>query len=247
MTLSPVVAFGAYIGLYQTDGQALDIAKMFTSLVIISLLASPIIHLVQAFPALGAATGCFQRIQCFLDGPERIDYRLFDRSFLRCDGEPYKKNQQIGNSDSDVRLDIVVAFQDAKFSWPSSSAVVLNGLVDILIYRSQFVVVTGPVGCGKSLFLNAILGEAACVQGSIYLSTMSIGYCSQGPWLGDSGGDGNRVFDADPSQEWMDAVLRACGLDDHLINKDNSSNATFTSSELSQGQKKQLVSMFFML
>ena len=51
--------------------------------------------------------------------------------------------------------------------------VVLAGL-NVVIPRGELVAVVGPVGCGKSSFCNALLGEMELVSGSVQVSTLPL-------------------------------------------------------------------------
>jgi len=75
LTLSPVLVFGTFIAVSKRDGSEFDISRLFTSLILISLLASPLIQLFQVIPSIGAAIGCLERIQTYFDIEEREDFR----------------------------------------------------------------------------------------------------------------------------------------------------------------------------
>jgi ABC-type multidrug transport system fused ATPase/permease subunit len=54
--------------------------------------------------------------------------------------------------------------------------------LNVKIKRGQLIAVVGPVGCGKTTFLNAILGEVKRESGDISVNG-SIGYSLQNPWI----------------------------------------------------------------
>ena len=69
-----------------------------------------------------------------------------------------------------------------------SIGVGINRSIDTLrslslrIKRAQLVAVVGPVGCGKSSLLSALLGEMMCLGGTVRVCG-SIAYHSQQPWI----------------------------------------------------------------
>ena len=75
LTLSPVVTFGVFSAQNSSGGQSLDASRLFTSLSLINLLASPLITLLQSLPRLASATACFTRIQSYLDLENRAECR----------------------------------------------------------------------------------------------------------------------------------------------------------------------------
>ena len=91
------------------------------------------------------------------------------------------------------------------------------------IEAGSLVAVVGSVGCGKSSFLSAILGEMEPIHGSkIYLpkpeeaGTGFVSYCSQTPWVVNDTLRGNVLFGREFDQERYDAVVEACALLDDL-------------------------------
>jgi ATP-binding cassette, subfamily C (CFTR/MRP), member 1 len=239
MTLSPVIGFGAYIGVHSGNSQTLDIPKMFTSLVIINLLSSPIIHLTQALPSFGAAAGCFERIQSFLDRERQSEGRLSDLSL----GNESHDEKDGERGPSPNLQDPVITVQNVKFSQRNHSN---DNPGTIRIFRGQFAVVTGPIGCGKSSFLNAVLGERPYTQGLLTRSTTSIGYCSQMPWLREKSLLDNMMVSSSFDRAWLETVFYSCGLE-RLVDalKDETLVTNLSISDLGGAEKQRLVSDFF--
>jgi ATP-binding cassette subfamily C (CFTR/MRP) protein 1 len=93
------------------------------------------------------------------------------------------------------------------------------------IPAGSLVAVVGPVGCGKSSFLSAILGEMEAIHGSkIYLphdqddkdDQQFIAYCSQTPWVVNDTLRGNILFGREFDEARYHKVLEACALMDDL-------------------------------
>lgn len=129
-----------------------------------------------------------------------------------------------------------------------SSFALLN--LSLNIDRSSLTVITGPVGCGKTTLLRAILGEIACEKGTVAVCTKNIAFCSQTPWLlnttireavcGMPGGD--LIDDA-----WFKSVIQACALDQDFKRWPDADMTVIGSKgvTLSGGQKQRLVCSTF--
>eukprot|EP01041_Mallomonas_annulata_P002395 gene2395-4646_t len=89
-----------------------------------------------------------------------------------------------GDSDSDSK-ETVVAGNLSSSTFSSSSFFSLSG-INFSACEGELVIVTGPVGSGKSSLLTAILGEIRCVKGRGVVRSESaarIAYCAQQPWI----------------------------------------------------------------
>jgi ATP-binding cassette subfamily C (CFTR/MRP) protein 1 len=244
LTLSPVLVFGTFIAVSKRDGSEFDISRLFTSLILISLLASPLIQLFQVIPSIGAAIGCLERIQTYLDIEEREDFRRVEDStrqgpLNQSDHEKAGRDvEKAGNGEEDV----VLSMTGASFSWTLTSRPVLKN-VTLSVYRGQHVAIIGQVGSGKSLLLSAILGEALQTEGLTILSCPEVAYCSQTPWLENLSGMDivSRYGDVDAA--WIKSVVWACALEDVEGLKEWSEGSIGTTGVgLSGGQKQRLVS-----
>jgi ABC-type bacteriocin/lantibiotic exporter with double-glycine peptidase domain len=196
---------------------------MFTSLVLIALLASPLIHLFQALPTLGAPYGCFQRLRDFLALEER---------------------PSIMGGDSAVRLpDVasVLSIKNASFGYDTAKPLLHD--VNLDVGKGKHVVILGAVGAGKTLLLKSILGEAYSSGGEIRTSTTSFAYCSQKPWLENISAELNWIQHAEGDADWLKRVSYACALDDVVKLTDYSVGKVGSGgTRLSGGQRQRLVS-----
>lgn len=67
-SISPVVLFGTYIDF--SHAHTFDTSRLFASLILVSLLATPLVRLLQIIPQYGAAFACVRRLEAFLNTPE---------------------------------------------------------------------------------------------------------------------------------------------------------------------------------
>mmetsp|Transcript_1973 Transcript_1973/g.4859 ORF Transcript_1973/g.4859 Transcript_1973/m.4859 type:complete len:1649 (-) Transcript_1973:101-5047(-) len=92
------------------------------------------------------------------------------------------------------------------------------------IPSGSLVAVVGSVGCGKSSFLSAILGEMEPIHDSkVYMprpeGVTEVGYasyCTQSPWVVNDTLRGNILFGREFDQARYDEVIEACALLDDL-------------------------------
>uniref|UniRef100_A0A093UYQ7 ATP-binding cassette sub-family C member 9 n=1 Tax=Talaromyces marneffei PM1 TaxID=1077442 RepID=A0A093UYQ7_TALMA len=165
LTLSPVLVFGAYIGTMLSYQQNLDPSRLFSSLILISLLATPLIRILQMLPSLGAAKGCFERLDTFLQRPERSDFRQIPPTAVCSDGVTAGANiiTEKGLHQSKPSQDIAVSIKNADFGWTTEAY--LHD-VSLKVLKGDHVVITGGTGSGKSLLMKALLGEVEFMAGT---------------------------------------------------------------------------------
>lgn len=95
--------------------------------------------------------------------------------------------------------------------------------LNVTIKAGELVAVVGPVGCGKSSFLSAILGEMEPLNNSkIYIphdeseKEHFVSYCSQSPWVVNDNLRGNVLFGREFDKDRYEKVIEACALLDDL-------------------------------
>lgn len=94
--------------------------------------------------------------------------------------------------------------------------VILHDL-NLNIKKGTLVGVVGPVGSGKSSFLNSLLGEMNLLSGSSIIQTgTKIAYFSQTPWLLSGTIRENITFGTTFDAEWFKMCVEACALDRDL-------------------------------
>lgn len=169
LTIAPLLVFGTYVGLSGAAHAELDTTKMFSSLVIISLVGGPLIHLLQGLPAIGSAYGCFKRIYNFMNIPEPINTV---EAVAGC-------GNATATSDTDAM--VAVSLQDASFGWTADKPILQH--VNLNIKQGSQIAIIGRVGSGKSLLMKSIVGETERLGGTIAVSNRGIAYCDQTAWL----------------------------------------------------------------
>ncbi|CAG5116009.1 unnamed protein product, partial [Candidula unifasciata] len=83
--------------------------------------------------------------------------------------------------------------------------------ISLEIPRGSFVAVVGPVGCGKSSLVSAVLGEMDSLQGSVQISG-STAYVPQTSWIQNSTLRNNILFGYSYNQKRYRKIIEACAL-----------------------------------
>ena len=182
--LFPVVAFAAYTLL---AGQALRVDVAFPALKLFSTLDQcfrDLPHLIKDF--LNARVA-LTRLQNFMDEPDRQNVALDQAAPM-----------------------LEIRFVDSSFAWPNSPKIVLSGIN--LHFKPGLNLVIGRVGQGKSALLQAALGELDKVEGQLIRPGVTIGYCSQSPWLQSMSIRDNILFSAPLDSDRYRQTLDACAL-----------------------------------
>lgn len=115
--------------------------------------------------------------------------------------------------------------------------------INLAVPRGKITMVVGPVGCGKSTLIKAILGELPVMGGTVQLSSMRIALCDQTPWHVNGTVQQSIVGASDFDQRWYAAVVRSCALDEDLRQLPQGDQTQIGSKgiALSGGQSQRIV------
>ncbi|POR33115.1 Canalicular multispecific organic anion transporter 1 [Tolypocladium paradoxum] len=230
MTLAPVLVFGTCLGLSGAAHVELDSAKMFSSLVLISLVSSPLLHVFQAFSAIGSAYGCYNRIHDFIQTVEPG----------RAVG-PGNRSECLPEAFPNAEKGIAISLHNASFGWISEKPI-LHG-IDLKVKRGSQVAIIGRTGSGKSLFMRSLTGEAEQLSGSTVVPKDKTAYCGQVPWLENVSAEENWTQHLANTNEaqWPTEVRHCCALDDIASLSDYRTGTIGSGGvRLSGGQRQRL-------
>lgn len=249
-----MATFALYAGLSVATGKpSLLAAQAFSSLTLISILANPILVLIQAIPPLASAVSCLSRIQDYLAAENRKEKRMLrsnsstslDRS-EDGDKSPYPQGHKMqllsGNPNgTSGGTGFSVAVKGASFGWVAGQPVLKD--VSFAVSHGSFLGISGPVGSGKTTLINGILGETPEFGGVVELDVHSIAYCSQSPWLPNVSIQEAITNGFDFDSRWFQIVIHACALDVDLDRLPEGARAKIGSKgfSLSQGQRQRVV------
>ncbi|KAI1387325.1 uncharacterized protein F4822DRAFT_430081 [Hypoxylon trugodes] len=243
INLAPVVTFAVYVIIAVFwKNEALLAAQAFTSITLIALLTTPVIMFIQSLPQVFQCVGSFERIQ----------------EYCRHDATDSEVNEDVAydgpcnvpkqNEKADSTLDIQpISFRGQSFAWTRGKEAILKDL-NVDIPRGGITIVVGPVGCGKSAFLNSLLGETVATSPSSTQKSKwskpreAAAYCAQEPWLENKTVRQNIIGTSPYDRKWYSNVICACSLDVDLrhLHKGDRTNVGSAGQNLSGGQKQRI-------
>lgn len=195
LMISPVAAFAMFTIVSNRTGETLDANRMFAALSLIVLLTQPLFWMFEVVLNLGGASACFNRIEKYLTGGSRTEYREFDVIDRRtspalqdASGSASTELQVLRKSSVPISVQkhaksiSRVALRSASFSWSAEGPTVLED-ISFDVRDAEMAVLVGPVASGKTSLLKGLLGEVPCVKGQVYLSGGRYSWCEQSPWL----------------------------------------------------------------
>jgi ABC-type multidrug transport system fused ATPase/permease subunit len=246
--IQTVLIFITYISL----GNQLDAATAFTTLTLFGLMTSPFIFLPFGIQQYNQSVISMRRIMEYLDTDDLEDY--IQQVDMPSDETVVQFSKACMSWTPSV-LKSISAFSQAPRSGtqkkPDSEAqessgtpsLQENGLVvepkedfsnkaihtlrdiSVSVKQGQLVAIVGSVGCGKSSFLSAILGEMHIRSGEVYISKKnvdgesqahSIAYTDQRPWIINATVKDNILFGKEYNEDHFNRAISAACLDDDL-------------------------------
>lgn len=236
--------------------QSLDATRAFTTLSLVMLLAGPVGNLMHAVPMFQTALASVDRIQVFLQldevqepvCPNKVFYPLV-----------HKNPTGSATNDEGIELESVIA-ASGKHSTPNSerSSIWLNNVsvqlgteqktvlhnISVKVPDSSLTLILGPVGCGKTTLLRALVGDAPLSAGHLQPDARSVtsAYCAQTPWL-PSGTVGRLIVGPNAyDEQWLSTVVEACALGPDLATFGDGlqTNVGSNGISLSGGQRQRL-------
>jgi ABC-type multidrug transport system fused ATPase/permease subunit len=238
-------------------------AQAFTSIALISLLTTPVIVFIQGLPSVMQCVGNFDRIQEYCNyhggGPETsldddvltVPEEGFDLEPLSLEERTSRVNPIAQDPEPEViRLD------GHAFAWNKGSPSHVIRQTTLNIKRGTVTAIIGPIGSGKSSFMNALLGELSAVHEATFQNgeagqgygrsgiKQRMAYCAQTPWIENGSIRHNIVGASTWDEKWYSTVLAACCLDTDLEHLKSGDQTRVGSKgvNLSGGQKHRVVS-----
>ncbi|TFB06902.1 Metal resistance protein YCF1 [Trichoderma ghanense] len=225
---APVATIVVYAAVARLQGSQLNVSTAFTTVAILALVTEPANMIMTIVPNAVATSANFERIQAYLLEPPRTDTRRVTT--------PSSDASRAHPTAAAVRLDGVTVAS------PTAKDTLLQN-INLVLPRGSVTTCSGPVGSGKSTLAKVILGEIAPSEGTITVSSASIGYCDQQAWLPTGTvkqivGGFSTVID----KERCDAAIRACCLDHDLAGFPDGDETVVGSRgiNLSGGQRQRL-------
>jgi len=210
--LPPLIALSIF-SVYELEHD-LDNALAFTTLSLFNTLRLPLIQLPKSLRSLGEAIAASERIQ----------------SFLLCTDRELKPRAKTTE----------IVFDKACFTYGASQAALLQDIT-ISIPTGSLAMVAGPVGSGKSNFLQAIMGQMMRLSGSESVGG-DFAYVPQTPWCCHGTVRDNILFGKPYNDKFYKAVIFACALETDLalMEEGDATQIGERGMNLSGGQKQRI-------
>ena len=124
--------------------------------------------------------------------------------------------------------------------WGTSEPILKE--INMTIKNGELIVISGPVGSGKSSLINLLLDEVDIHDGELSMKG-KVSYCSQEPWIFRGSIRQNILFGLDFESEKYSAVIRASCLhrDLKLFAEGDMAMVGDKGNTLSGGQKARIV------
>ncbi|KAG9725388.1 putative ABC transporter, partial [Aureobasidium melanogenum] len=246
---APVTTFIVYAIKARVDGwDGLNIAQAFTSLALLDLVTTPSAKLLTIMPLWAQALGCFERLQHYLELPVREDRRSPGGRVLSSATNNDSSGlaiELLALTPQCIRAGYAVICSQMEVSLSIGGPTILKS-VSLEVNSGSLILITGPTGSGKTTLLKTILGETHVLNGSMSVSSKSIAYCSQKPWITNTTIKEFIVgSDHDPAEideSWYGTVIYACDLVKDIASMPDGDDTQLGSKgvSLSGGQKARL-------
>ncbi|XP_053692755.1 ATP-binding cassette sub-family C member 3-like [Sabethes cyaneus] len=182
----------------------LTLESLFVSIVLFNILKNPLSVLPHLSSTWSATQASISRIREFLAAEEVRPLAV---------QKPEQRSSNLSETIEEVlgacrkTLDSpAICVQGAKLS--SNEKVILSS-IDLQIQHGSHIIVTGPVGSGKTSLLRAILGE---LSGGAAHTVGQIAYISQEPWILNRSFRENILFGQKFNQLHFENTIKACAL-----------------------------------
>nr|KAG5685655.1 hypothetical protein BaRGS_020897 [Batillaria attramentaria] len=186
--LVTLASFATYI--LTSDSGYLDASKAFVSLSLMNIMRRPINLIPQVIPRIIQAAVSLRRVNTFLNWGD-----------LDSD-----------NVTRDPDADNVLSIENGTFTWDNTMPKPTLQNISLAIPQGKLVAVVGPVGCGKSSLLAAMLGEMEKLKGKVTTKD-SIAFVPQEAWIQNLTLRDNITFGKPLSRRRYDQVVQACALE----------------------------------
>ncbi|XP_021067908.1 canalicular multispecific organic anion transporter 2 [Mus pahari] len=185
--LVTLITLGVYVCV--DENNVLDAEKAFVSLSLFNILKTPLTMLPQLISGLTQTSVSLKRIQNFLNQDE-LDPQCVERKT--------------------ISPGYAITIHNGTFTWAQDLPPTLHSL-NIQIPKGALVAVVGPVGCGKSSLVSALLGEMEKLEGVVSVKG-SVAYVPQQAWIQNCTLQENVLFGQPMNPKRYQQALETCAL-----------------------------------
>lgn len=195
----PVLAAIVALITHELLGQSLNSAVAFTTLSLFYVIRIPLLIIPVAFNQMADAYLASKRIGGFLAADE---------------------HENLGSTEihsgSDMG-DSILVLEDLNATWERFHSFIQSPPqfflkdINLSIRKGSLVAIVGPVGCGKTSLLQAIMGEMKHTKGMVKVRG-NISYCPQTSWIQNVTLRDNILFGSEMEKDRYETVINACAL-----------------------------------
>lgn len=209
-----VITAGAFF--WNGVGHRLVAARVFPTLAVVRLFQVPTIKSLSAYSNVAAMLSSFDRLQSFMDLPQREDSRVtLDPSALSAPSGSSGSGAMSTQAQAQTP-DEIIQFVDASFGPVDMEEPLLLKKVNLSLSRGSFSAVRGSTGSGKSTFLESILGKTKNVAGKVQSDKTNVAYCGTNAWLWNASIRSNIVGHLEFDDGRYQQAIQACQLEEDI-------------------------------
>lgn len=245
MSAAPALVASVTLAVYSALGNQLSPAKVFTALALFNQLRFPLIFYPMVINTLAEGKSSLARLTKFFNSEEVIDY------VERVENEEQDALHAASGSDS------VVAIRDGTFSWTCISSTSINDTdrdssclsssskilrnINLDVKKGELVAVIGSVGSGKTMLLNALLGELYKDEGRVRVKG-EVAYVPQQAWIPNETFRDVILFGKPYNEDRYNSVIKSCHMerDVELLEAGHDTEIGARGINISGGQKQRL-------
>ncbi|XP_060060875.1 ATP-binding cassette sub-family C member 3 [Erinaceus europaeus] len=215
--LVTLITLGVYV--LTDENNVLDAQKAFVSVSLFNILRNPLNMLPQLFSSLVQTSVSLKRIQHFLSQDE-LDLKCVERKT--------------------ISPGYAITMHNGTFTWAQDLPPILHSL-NLQVPKGALVAVVGPVGCGKSSLVSALLGDMEKLEGKVSVKG-SVAYVPQQAWIQNCTLQENVLFGQALDPKRYQKALEACALvaDLEMLSGGDQTEIGEKGINLSGGQRQRI-------
>lgn len=213
------------------------------------MVADPLSTFLAYIPKWSSGFACLRRVEEYLTLPELEDPRIFVEApaVPATNAGPSGGLRRRGEAPPPQPVQYAVQLRNVNVSMDLTGSILRN--VTMMAKQGEVTMIDGPVGAGKTTLLNSILGELVIRNGSVTLTSRSVSFAGQKPWLLNTTIELNIIGHHVYNHELYQRVTLICDLqvDFELLPDGDQTVVGSGGVNLSGGQKQRIVRFFIPL
>ncbi|OAA75071.1 ABC transporter, transmembrane domain, type 1 [Akanthomyces lecanii RCEF 1005] len=176
-TITPALVVAATL-FWTREAQTMSSARFYTIIAVVSMVSQPLAAFFANLPNWATGFACLDRIQTYLARDEARDPRRVTDYAVSVPTDATGLRRRGTRA---TAVSYTVQLRAINVALGASDSVLSDATISIK--AGDVTMIHGSVGCGKSTLLKAMLGEMAFKSGTAVISSPSIAFAGQRPWL----------------------------------------------------------------